>query len=321
MKPEQPFESNPNKEHIRRFVDQPLIEGWFQTTGRPLKYLGLPAWQMLDIVAWQRFLGRFTGIERAENQQHLMFLQANVRDLEHRLYALYGSFDHILLQGRDSYNKMPEWPYDLVNLDYFGGFIYADLSRPKAFKKLIENQAAYEQSFLLIVTQHLRDGDSLGEKDKFLTDLGSRLKGAVLDKRLYADIDKVVAWYRDAQIPDAARQGLYMNLFFREAGEAEHFKVTHDPRDSCAHHGPEHYHIIAGSGDGFLVSSKVLGRDGLSRSRRCPRVEPGGRLAGLGFSRPRLSGLPEAERSGVCQPRILVPFRAVAKNGHGFVVE
>jgi len=229
LKPEQPFESNPNKEHIRRFVDQPLIEGWFQTTGRPLKYLGLPAWQMLDIVAWQRFLGRFTGIERAENQQHLMFLQANVRDLEHRLYALYGSFDHILLQGRDSYNKMPEWPYDLVNLDYFGGFIYADLSRPKAFKKLIENQAAYEQSFLLIVTQHLRDGDSLGEKDKFLTDLGSRLKGAVLDKRLYADIDKVVAWYRDAQIPDAARQGLYMNLFFREAGEAEHFKVTCRP--------------------------------------------------------------------------------------------
>jgi len=158
-----------------------------------------------------------------------------------------------------------------------------------------------------------------------MTDIGAGQVDCVVvykvDKRLHADIDKVVAWYRDAQIPDAARQGLYMNLFFREAGEAEHFKVTHDPRDSCAHHGPEHYHIIAGSGDGFLVSSKVLGRDGLSRSRRCPRVEPGGRLAGLGFSRPRLSGLPEAERSGVCQPRILVPFRAVAKNGHGFVVE
>ena len=222
---DEPFTSNPNKEYIRRAFDEPVVTQWFQRLGRPLKYLGLPAWQMLDIVAWQRMLGRFTGIERAENQQHLMFLNANVEDLEHRLYALFGNFDDILIRGRDLYSKTPDWPYDLINLDYFGGFLYSDLSRPRAFKKLIENQGAYSRSFLLIVTQHLRDKDTAKEKDKFLSDLGERLKSGVLDKKLHAQIDKIIAWYRDADLPDAARQGLYMNCFLREFGESAQFKV------------------------------------------------------------------------------------------------
>lgn len=229
MKTDQPFNSNPNKEYIRGAVDTPVIEACFRSLGRPLKYLGLPAWQMLDIVAWQQMLGRFTGIERAENQQHLMFLNANVKDLEHRLHALYGDFDDILIRGRDAYQKSPDWPYDLINLDYFGGFLYSDLSRPKAFRKAIANQGAYEQNFVLIVTQHLRDGDSLKEKNKFLSDLGVRLKGAVLENKLHAQIDRVVAWYRDSDIPDAARQGLYMNFLCREFGEFEHFRVRCRP--------------------------------------------------------------------------------------------
>lgn len=241
-KADQPFHSNPNKEYIRSAFDQPIIEEWHRALGRPLKYLGLPAQQMLDIVAWQNMLGRFTAIERMENQQHLMFLNANVRDLEHRLYALYGSFDHILLRGRDSYQKSPDWPYDLVNLDYFGGFLYSDLSRPKAFRKVVANQAAYERSFLLLVTQHLRDGDSLKEKNKFLADLGDRLKGAVLDRKLHAQIDKVIAWYCDAEMPDAARQGLYMNCFFRDVGEPEHFNVKCGPGI-----------VYAGTGNSWMI--------------------------------------------------------------------
>ncbi|HEY6343934.1 MAG TPA: hypothetical protein VIY49_20755 [Bryobacteraceae bacterium] len=242
MKNDEPFNSNPNKEYIRSAVDTPVIEAWFRRLGRPLKYLGLPAWQMLDIVAWQQMLGRFTGIERAENQQHLMFLNANVKDLEHRLHGLYGSFDDILLRGRDAYQKSPDWPYDLINLDYFGGFLYSDLSRPKAFRKMVANQAAYEQSFILIVTQHLRDGDTLKEKDKFLADLGMRLKGAALDSKLHAEIDGVVSWYRNADIPDAARQGLYMNFLCREFGEFEHFSVRCRPGI-----------VYAGTGDSWMI--------------------------------------------------------------------
>src|SRR5438128_1832242 len=175
------FESNATKDFLRKEYDGALIAGWRQELGKPLKYLGLPAWKMLDIIEWQNYLGRFTTIEREENQQHLMFLKANVENVEDRLRALYGEFDEILLTSRDQYKHSPDWPYELVNLDYFGGFIYQNMSRPKAFRKLIQNQGVYEQSFMLIVTQQLRDGDSSGEKSGFLEDLGRSLNSGILD--------------------------------------------------------------------------------------------------------------------------------------------
>jgi hypothetical protein len=223
------FESGPNKDFLRGGYDKTLVEQWRSFCGRPLKYLGLPAWELLDIIEWQEFLSRFTTIEREENQQHLMFLRANVKDLEHRLCCLYGNFDEILLKGRDKYDKLPDWPYDLMNLDYFGGFIYQNLSRPKALKKLIQNQSTYERSFMLIITQQLRDGDIAGEKLKFLDDLAKCLKGGVIGRSLHPAIDKVVDWYRRADIPDAARQALYMNFFLRDCGESEHFDVKCRP--------------------------------------------------------------------------------------------
>jgi hypothetical protein len=223
------FESNPNKDFLRSTHDKKLIEEWSRLVGKGLRYLGLPAWQMLDIIEWQDFLDRFTTIEREENQQHLMFLKANVKGIEHRIYSLYGEFDEILLKGRDSYGHSPEWPYDLVNLDYFGGFIYPNLARPKAIKKLIANQAAYERSFVLIVTQHVRDRDCIGEKENFLEDLRQLLKGGICDPSLHRSLDEVVDWYKNAEIPDAARQALLMNYFFRDSGEAEHFDVKCRP--------------------------------------------------------------------------------------------
>ena len=219
------FETNPNKEFIRNEYDKGLIEKWFVTRNAPLKYLGLPAWQMLDILSWQSFLDRFTTIEREENEQHLMFLRANVRDVEHRLRSLYGEFDKILLTGRDKYGNSPEWPYDLVNLDYFGGFIYPDLARPKALKKLVQNQGAYESNFLLIVTQDLRDRDTIGEKRTFLEDLRAMLKNGIYDKTLHPGVDKIVDWYLSENLPDSVRQALYFNCFLRDCGEAEHFDV------------------------------------------------------------------------------------------------
>jgi len=223
------FETNPNKDFIRSKYDKPWIEHWHHERGMLLKYLGLPAREMLDILEWQHFLGRFTTIEREENEQHLMFLKANVKDVEHRLYSLYGEFDKILLAGRDRYGNTPEWPYDLVNLDYFGGFIYPGLARPKALKKLIQNQGTYESSFLLIVTQHLRDGDSIGEKREFLEDLRRMLKNGIYDNALHPGIDEIIDWYLGANIPDAARQGLYLNCFLRDCGEAEQFDVKCRP--------------------------------------------------------------------------------------------
>lgn len=223
------FDSNPNKDFLRTEYDKTLIAGWSRELGRKLKYLGLPAWKMLDIIEWQEFLTRFTTMEREENQQHLLFLRANVKNVEERLQALYGEFDQILLDGRDEYRKMPEWPYDLVNLDYFGGLIYPTMSRPKAIKQLICNQGTYEQGFILLITQQLRDGDVGKEKLGFLNDLGKSLKSGILDVALHPAIDLVISWYGSAEMPDCARQALYMNYFLRDSGEAEHFDVRCRP--------------------------------------------------------------------------------------------
>jgi len=223
------FRSNPNKDFLRRGYDTEHVERWFRSVGHLLKYLGLPAWEMLDILEWDKYLSRFTTIEREENQQHLMFLRANVKDIEHRLYSLYGEFDQILLNGRDQYGKMPEWPYDVVNLDYFGGLLYADFSRPQALKKLIRNQATYKSGFLLIVTQHIRDCDTAGEKRSFLNDLRRSLKNSTADQDVRRATDETMDWYADANTPDAARQALYLNMLLRDAGEADSFDVTCRP--------------------------------------------------------------------------------------------
>jgi hypothetical protein len=223
------FQSNQNKDFLRSAYDVEHIKAWFARVGRPLKYLGLPAWEMLDIIAWEAFLSKFTTIEREENQQHLMFLQANVQDVEHRLYSLYGEFDSILVSGRDAYGHGPDWPYDLINLDYFGGFLYSNLSRPKAIRKLISNQAAYSQGFLLIITQHLRDCDTIGAKATFLDDLRRSLKNVCADAKVHVSIDRVLDWYSDASTPDSFRQALYMNVFLRDVGELEHFDVKCRP--------------------------------------------------------------------------------------------
>jgi hypothetical protein len=217
------FHTNPNKDFLRRTFDRDLVERWFHATKHPLQYLGLPGWEMLDIIEWQAFLDRFTTIERLENQQHLMFLRANVKDVEHRLYSLYGSFDDILLTGRDAYGHTPQWPYDIVNLDFFGGLLYSDLARPRALKKLIENQSGYQRSFLLFVTHDLRDADKAREKVSFLADFWKRLRRDHGEDRID---DSALDWYALDTTPDSARQALYTNVFLRDTGENAQFNVT-----------------------------------------------------------------------------------------------
>ncbi len=220
------FKSNPNKDYLRSTLDKELIREWRRARGAALRYLGLPGPDMLDIIEWQEYLESFTTIERGENEQHLLFLRANVRDVEHRLHSLYGEFDKILLTGRDIYGHRPRWPYDVVNLDFFGGFIYQDLARPKAIEKLVENQDNFGRSFILIITHDLRDADLTGEKRKFLEDLRKLL---IRDLGASPDVNSAVDWYLALGTPDAARQALYVNVVLRDCGEARHFQVHSRP--------------------------------------------------------------------------------------------
>jgi hypothetical protein len=220
------FQTNANKDYLRRHYDLPIVGAWHKSVGHPLHYLGLPGPEMLDVVEWLPHIGGFSTIERSENEQHFMFLKANVKDLEHRLHSLYGEFDQILLSGRDSYGHSPRWPYDLMNLDFFGGLLYNNLSRPKALKKLINNQDAHGRSFLLIITCHVRDGDLGGEKAAFIDDVEAKL---TRDFGMRPEIAHWSQWYRDKSTPDTARQSLYLNTLLHDEGEAATFRVDCRP--------------------------------------------------------------------------------------------
>lgn len=287
------FESGATKDFLRKEYDYALITEWRRELGKPLKYLGLPAAKMLDIIEWEKAVGRFTTIEREENQQHLMLLKANVANVEERMYALYGEFEQILLSGRDRYQHSPDWPYQLINLDYFGGFIYQNMTRPKAVKKLIQNQAAYSASFMLVLTQQLRDGDSVGEKLGFLDDLGKSLKSGILDSRLHPSVDSVIDWYQGKNIPDAARQALYVNYFLRDAGESEHFNVKVRPPV-----------IYPGTGGAWMIHfvTDFRYQDGIAH--RAASDQTLIEMINL--------GLLEAKEGGFVKPRFLQPKLALA---------
>lgn len=246
------FKTNPNKDYLRSTYDKDLIAEWHARRGERLHYLGLPGPEILDIIEWQDHLDRFTTIERRENEQHLLFLRANVKDVEHRLHSLYGEFDGILLTGRDEYQHAPRWPYDIINLDHFGGFLYQDMARPRALRKLIDNQSEYVRDFLLIVTQDLRDGDFSGEKLSFFDDLGRALQR---DFGAAEAIRSFIGAYKDPATPDAVRQAVYMNFFLRDNGEIARFRVVCRPAiiysgtggtkmihyvTEFRHHGSEH---------------------------------------------------------------------------------
>jgi hypothetical protein len=287
------FHTNRNKDFLRGEYDYSHVERWYKQHGRRLNYLGLPAWEMLDIISWEKFLNRFTTIEREENQQHLMFLQANVRDVEHRLYSLYGDFDEILRNGRDENGKCPEWPYDVVNLDYFGGFIYQDLARPRAIKQLISNQGDHQQSFLLIITQHLRDADLKGAKAAFLDDFRRALKSATVEPATQNAIDRAVDWYAEPNNPDSARQTLYMNAFLRDTGEAEHFDV--ECRPGVRYSGTGHASMIHFVTDFTFragTAHKIYSKQSLLELVDLGTLEvKDGRITKSAINVPRLSGV------------------------------
>src|SRR5258705_13244081 len=145
------FRTNANKDYLRSVYDKKIVGEWSKALGSPLHYLGLPGPEMLDIVEWQQYVGRFTTIEREENEQHLIFLRANVHDIEHRLHSLYGDFDEILRTGRDTYSHSPQWPYELVNLDFYGGRIFHQISPPPAFHELTLNNDKIPRNLLFIL--------------------------------------------------------------------------------------------------------------------------------------------------------------------------
>lgn len=193
-----------NKSAIRQRWDLPILEAWQDQLKRPLTYFGLPGPEIHDFLDWQAVLSADrTGVEelgrpgkqRVKALEAMALLNLNVArhemssGLQLRFQLLRGSIEDIILDGVDADGNSPRlddgaptprrrFRYDIVNLDFDGGFGYRNkhgvANRVNAIKKLFERQQTH--SFVLLLTINVRD--TLGDEvEDYLAGLSSRRRG------------------------------------------------------------------------------------------------------------------------------------------------
>lgn len=154
------FVSTKNKDIIRSTYDKQII----QEFGSNLTYFGLPGPEILDILEWRSCIKYVVAVERDETLAQLLLdniFRAKIKLDGFQL--LHGDVDDILTSGFDKYGTSIKFPFNLVNLDYYGGVIYTDLKgkskRAEAIRKLFERQRQGGKSFLLFFTFNSRNRD------------------------------------------------------------------------------------------------------------------------------------------------------------------
>jgi hypothetical protein len=195
-----------------------------------LSYFGLPSSSLEDIRQWATLLKRITAVERGESGkewelQHDLEFRAFQLNLSEKLDLLRGDIDQIILDGKDASNKTPQYPYDIVSLDYSGGLFYrsqtADAARLHAFDRLLHAQQATKSSFLLFISCNLHAVDQ-GEIKRTLRNIQTELLR-------YGDqaqplIDAYLNHSRDE-----ARLKLYVPYLLSQLATKHHFNCETEP--------------------------------------------------------------------------------------------
>ncbi len=177
-----------NKQKVRD-LNLRLIERHFSDQKGTLRYLGLPASTMTDILQWQGYFQHFSAVERGRPQeeyryQHDLMLTAFQHGLVGRLFLMRGDIDDVLISGQDAFGNPVQYPFDVVSLDYSGGVIYKDQSgrakRVQSIETLLRQQAASDRDFLLLISCNL-DNEDNGEIRGVFVDIGNELQKVGVD--------------------------------------------------------------------------------------------------------------------------------------------
>ena len=177
-----------NKQKVRQ-MDTLLIDRYFGESKGNLRYLGLPASTLTELMLWRDYFAHFSAVERGNAEapfiyQHNLVLTALQHNLASRLRLLRGDIDDILKVGTDEFGNSLLYPYDVVSLDYSGGLIYKDESgdakRVEAIQSLITSQAQCNHDFLLFISINTDNHDQ-GEIRRVIENIGSDLNNLGLD--------------------------------------------------------------------------------------------------------------------------------------------
>lgn len=153
-----------NKQVVRD-LQCDAIQKYLKSRLGHLSYFGLPSSSLEDVLQWHPLLERITAVERGETgsewiRQNELLVNAFRFGISQKLRLLRGDIDQILITGADSYGMQPEWPYDIVSLDYSGGLFYDDeVGKPirlEAIGHVFKTQAgANAKDFLLLLSFNL----------------------------------------------------------------------------------------------------------------------------------------------------------------------
>lgn len=175
-----PFSAN--KQKVRE-MDLLLLKRYFRKRKGELRYLGLPATTLVDLLLWKEYFAHFSAVERGNpgeeyRYHHDLVLTAMQTGLDDKLELFRGDIDDVLLQGEDNFGNVLRYPYDVVSLDYSGGLVYKDeqgiAKRPTSIQHLVREQAGIDQSFLLLLSCNL-DNQDRGEITTVLDNVGREL--------------------------------------------------------------------------------------------------------------------------------------------------
>ena len=165
------YYSSPEKNIVRENYDLPLIKLAAERKDGPLRYLGLPGTEALDLLSWGHLCEYVAAVEvlpkNFQTVKHLLRTQFGA--IEHRAHL--GDVDEVILTNRGK-SKPPQfvsttyrqgdgyiWDFDVIFLDYFGKFLPYDRgssvvrNRANALRRLfaIDRQDA-RQPWLLMLT-------------------------------------------------------------------------------------------------------------------------------------------------------------------------
>ncbi len=201
------FPESPQKAYLRRrhLAD---LAGRKLVLGRGLDYLGLPSEEMLDIKLWQSVLRRITAVERDQDLVLAIYRTAEMLGIRSQMTILEQEFaktaqllamdEHtaelslasLSLPEAQGIRKARSAPYDVINLDLCGGFLYPTASHTSENVQLLSDligfQARHKHPFTLILTFNIRD-TGRGEYDAFITDTLQGLKNAGVDTAPISD--------------------------------------------------------------------------------------------------------------------------------------
>lgn len=164
-----------------------------------LTYFGLPSSSLEDIVQWSPLLDHITAVERGQagegwRLQNELLANAFHHGILSKLTLLRGDIDQIIVDGKDTFGNSPQWPFDVVSLDYSGGLFYRNREnspiRLEALKSMFARQGSGPASSFVFLLSFNLDSVDQHEVRESVKIIGRDLErfghttGAVIDAYL-----------------------------------------------------------------------------------------------------------------------------------------